>query len=53
MRLRLDGHDDDVSQLVAFLSILHDVSDAEFRELILESKLLDTSQDIEGDSKKE
>ena len=38
----------DVPGLVAFLNLLNDVSDSEFRSLILNAKLLDTSQDIEG-----
>jgi hypothetical protein len=38
---------DDVAELVAFLSLLSDVSDTEFRELILNATLLDTSQAIE------
>lgn len=38
---------DDVPEIVAFLGVLGDVSDAEFRELILNVKLLDTSKDIE------
>ena len=38
---------DDVAELVAFLSVLSDVSDTEFRELILNTTLLDTSQEIE------
>ncbi len=37
----------DVSGLVAFLNSLNDVSDSDFRGLILKSKLLDTSGDIE------
>ena len=37
----------DVSGLVAFLNSLNDVSDSDFRGLILKSKLLDTSEDIE------
>jgi mono/diheme cytochrome c family protein len=37
----------DVGQLVAFVSQLNDVSDTEFRKLILNAKLLDTSGDIE------
>jgi hypothetical protein len=37
----------DVGHLVAFVGQLKDVSDAEFRELILNAKLLDTSGDIE------
>jgi outer membrane protein assembly factor BamB/N-acetylneuraminic acid mutarotase len=40
----------DVPGLVAFLNLLNDVSDLEFRKLILNAKLLDTSQDIEGGS---
>ncbi len=38
----------DVPGLVAFLKLLNDVSDAEFRNLILNATLLDTSQDIDG-----
>lgn len=37
----------DVTDLVAFLCLLNDVSDEEFRELILNAKVLDTSKDIE------
>ena len=37
----------DVAGLVAFLNLLNDVSDSEFRSLILKVKLLDTSKDIE------
>lgn len=37
----------DVPRLVAFLDLLNDVSDADFRKLILDAKLLDTSKDIE------
>jgi hypothetical protein len=37
----------DVSRLVAFLDLLNDVSDADFRKVILGAKLLDTSKDIE------
>ena len=35
----------DISNLVAFLKLLDDVSDDRFRELILEAKVLDTSED--------
>ena len=37
----------DVPRLVAFLKLLDDVSDKDFRNLILKAKLLDTSKDIE------
>ncbi len=37
----------DVPQLLAFLHLLNDVADKKFRNIILEAKLLDTSQDIE------
>ena len=37
----------DVAGLGAYLNLLNDVSDAEFRKLILDTKLLDTSKDIE------
>jgi len=37
----------DVAGLVAFLNLLNDTSDSDFRKLILNSKLLDTSKDIE------
>ena len=37
----------DVSQLVAFLRQLNDVSDEEFREMILNVTVVDTSHDIE------
>ena len=36
----------DVPGLVAFLNLLNDVPDSEFRSLILKAKLLDTSEDI-------
>jgi hypothetical protein len=39
----------DVPELVAFLRLLNDVPDSEFRNLILNAELLDTSKDIEGD----
>ena len=39
--------EEDASNLAAFLSILNDVSDTEFRNLILNTTLLDTSKDIE------
>ncbi|MEM1071129.1 MAG: hypothetical protein AAGI63_19640, partial [Planctomycetota bacterium] len=38
---------DDVNQLHALLQTLTDVSDERFRELILESRVLDTSGDFE------
>ena len=41
----------DVPGLIAFLGLLNDVSDSEFRNLILNAKLLDTSKDIEGEIK--
>ena len=37
----------DVSNLIAFLKLLDDVSDERFRELILKATVLDTSSDIE------
>ncbi|MCH8046629.1 MAG: hypothetical protein IID44_23245 [Planctomycetes bacterium] len=37
----------DVPGLVAYLNLLNDVSDSEFRKLILKARLLDTSKDIE------
>jgi hypothetical protein len=39
--------EEDVSGLVAFLDLLNDVPDEDFRKLILDVKLLDTSGDIE------
>ena len=44
-KMKLDATD--VPSLVAFLQLLTDVSDKEFRKLILEAQLLDTSQEIE------
>ncbi len=38
----------DIPGLVAFLNLLNDVSDTDFRSLILNAKVLDTSKDIEG-----
>jgi len=37
----------DVSNLIAFLKLLDDVSDERFRELILKASVLDTSSDSE------
>ena len=37
----------DLHQLMAFLNLLNDVPDQDFRNLILNAKILDTSQDIE------
>ena len=37
----------DIPRLAAFLKLLNDVSDKDFRNLILKAKLLDTSKDIE------
>ena len=37
----------DLHQLMAFLNLLNDVPDKEFRNLILNAKILDTSEDIE------
>lgn len=37
----------DIPGLVAFLNLLNDVSDSDFRKLILNAELLDTSKDIE------
>ncbi len=42
---RLD--DDDITQLIAFLDTLHNQTDGEFRNLILNAELLDTSDQIE------
>ena len=39
--------DEDVPALVAFINSLQDVSDKEFRQLILKAKVLDTSIDFE------
>ncbi len=39
----------DAPRLIAFLNLLNDVSDTDFRKIILNTKLLDTSKDIEGD----
>jgi N-acetylneuraminic acid mutarotase len=38
---------EDIPELVKYLNLMNDVSDEKFRELILNAKLLDTSQDIE------
>ena len=38
---------EDMSNLIAFLKLLDDVSDVRFRELILEASVLDTSSDSE------
>ena len=43
----MDISNKDVPGLVAFLNLLNDVPDSDFRNLILEAKLLDTSKDIE------
>ena len=37
----------DVSNLIAFLKLLDDVSDERFRELILKASVIDTSSDSE------
>ena len=37
----------DVPGLEAFLNLLNDVSDADFRGLVLRAKLLDTAKDLE------
>jgi len=37
----------DLAELVAFLKLLNDVPEKDFRNLILNAKILDTSQDIE------
>jgi|TARA_B110000495_G_scaffold201773_1_gene220042 hypothetical protein len=37
----------DLHQLMAFLNLLNDVPEKDFRKLILNAKILDTSQDIE------
>lgn len=39
----------DMPNLVAFLQLLGDVSDKEFRRMILNAKVLDTTEDIEDD----
>ena len=36
-------HQDDVSELVAFLEVLRDVSEQRFRQLILDSEVFDPS----------
>ena len=43
----MDISEKDVSGLEAFLNLLNDGSDSDFRDLILNAELLDTSQDIE------
>ena len=43
----MDLSEKDVPELLAFLNLLNDVPDSEFRRLILNAKLLDTSRDIE------
>ena len=43
--MQLSGKD--VSNLIAFLKLLDDVSDERFRELILKASVLDTSSDLE------
>lgn len=45
-KIQLD--EKDVPGLIAFLKLLNDVSDKEFRRFILDAKILDTSEDIEG-----
>jgi hypothetical protein len=40
-------NEEDIASLVAFLDLLNDVPDADFRNLILDVTLLDTSGDIE------
>ena len=45
----MDLSEKDVPELLAFLDLLNDVPDSEFRSLILNANLLDTSQDIEGE----
>ena len=37
----------DIPRLAAFLKLLNDVSDKDFRNLILKAKRLDTAKDIE------
>ena len=37
----------DLHQLMAFLNLLNDVPDEDFRNLILNATILDTSDDIE------
>ena len=37
----------DLPELMAFLKLLNDVPEKDFRNLILNAKILDTSQDIE------
>ncbi len=44
---RMDVSQEDVPGLVAFLNLLNDVPDSDFRGLILNAKTLDTSEDIE------
>ncbi|MAG93894.1 MAG: hypothetical protein CMJ48_09115, partial [Planctomycetaceae bacterium] len=44
---KMDIAKEHVPGLVAFLTLLGDVSDSEFRKLILNAELLDTSKDIE------
>ena len=45
---KMNINEKDVEGLVAFLHLLNDVSDKQFRQLILNAKLLDTSEDIEA-----
>ena len=40
----------DIPELVAFLNALNDVPDSEFRNLIVNAKVLDTSEEFEADS---
>ncbi len=44
---KMDISKKDVPGLVAFLNLLNDVSDSDFRSFILDAKLLDTSEDVE------
>ena len=37
----------DLPELMAFLNLLNDVPEKDFRNLILNAKILDTSEDIE------
>ena len=44
---KININDRDVDRLVAFLTLLNDVPDADFRQLIVNSELLDTSEGSE------
>ena len=44
---RMNISEEDVPGLVAFLNLLNDVPDSDFRDLILKAEVLDTTNDIE------